>query len=783
MFDGGSSTQMICEGVEYISSSRSIPQSIAVLYSKKEFYLLSGTLTDANGNPAQGWVYATETSGANLGNQVYTYNGTYEMALFPGNYHVYASVTNSYPQGSYNIRTPFQTIPISADTTLDIQVPSHVLYHLTGKVTDKNSVGLANIRVEAYHNSGTCQSYTTTDNNGNFDALLIGGTYYLYFRPPQDSAFLEERVDNVPIYSNITQNISLTSSEHTLSGTLTYADGSPAIGWVYAFEVNGPAYRYVWSSNGTYQMALAPGNYRVYAYVYTTYGPGYTKYTRITTPYQTVSVSGDTHFNIAVPPHDFYHLTGKVTDINNIIQPNVKIEAYDKSEICYGQTTTDTDGSYELFLMPGTYSLRISAPPATYPPFEIKKLIVAGDSVRNIRLSLEYTLLEEALALLRPDLALALDVFDIIDQAAKLNYNIPVQGAKALLQVILNWQGSEMKVTLYEPSGNVYGEYQSTEPPINVEVPNPAEGVWKCEVTAVDIPNDNYPFALVAGISPNQAPIADANGPYSGTPGSPITFNASSSYDPDGEIVFYEWDWDNNGIYDESTISPTMTHTWTESYSGSVALRVKDNEGATAVDTASVEVISNQPPVAMCKNVTVNANDNCQGNASVDNGSYDPDGDPITITQSPAGPYSLGSTEVTLTVTDSLGTSDSCTGTVTVVDTTQPSINSVSASPNVLWPPDHKMRLVSVNVSSTDNCSATPICKITSVSSNEPENGLGDGDTAPDWEITGNLTANLRAERSGTGSGRVYTISIMCTDASENSSTGNAIVTVPHDLR
>jgi hypothetical protein len=560
---------------------------IYLIEEKPEFYLLSGTLTNADGDPVAGWVYARETTGANLGNQVDTSNGSYEMALFPGTYRVHARVYYSYPSGSYYISTPSQTITISANATLDIQVPSYELYHLTGKVTDTNGVGLANISLQAYDSAGTCQSYTTTDDNGSYDALLIGGTYTLYFRPPQDSIFLEKSVNNVPIYSDTTQNISLNSSEHRLSGALTYADGSPAQGYVYANEVNGATYRYAWSSDGTYQMALVPGNYRVYALAYTFYSPGYT---RITTPYQTVTVSGDTHHNIDVPSHDLYHLTGKVTDINDIIQPNVTIDAYDSGGICYGHTTTAADGSYELMLIPGTYSLRISAPPATYPPFEIKKLTIAGDSVRNIRLSLEYSLLEEALSLLPDDLDIALDVFDIIDQADVLNYDISVQGAKGLLQIILNWAGSEMKVTLYDPNGNVYGEYQSTEPPVNVEIPNPTEGVWKCEVTAVDVPHDNYPFALVAGISPNESPVADANGPYSGAVDSPITFDASGSYDPDGNIVSYEWDWDGDGNFDESSDSDTITHTWIKPYSGAIVLRVKDNEGATSTDSAYVEV-------------------------------------------------------------------------------------------------------------------------------------------------------------------------------------------------
>lgn len=189
----------------------------------------------------------------------------------------------------------------------------------------------------------------------------------------------------------------------------------------------------------------------------------------------------------------------------------------------------------------------------------------------------------------------------------------------------------------------------------------------------------------------------------------------------------------------------------------------------------------NNPPVALCKNISVSANDSCQANASVDNGSYDPDGDPITLTQSPLSPYSLGGTGVTLTATDSNGASASCTATVTVVDTTPPAITSVTANPNILWPPNHKMFLVQVNAATSDNCTAAPVCKITSVASNEPDNGLGDGDTAPDWQITGDLTVNLRAERSGNGTGRMYTVNGVCNDAAGNVASWSTTVTVPHD--
>jgi hypothetical protein len=88
---------------------------------------------------------------------------------------------------------------------------------------------------------------------------------------------------------------------------------------------------------------------------------------------------------------------------------------------------------------------------------------------------------------------------------------------------------------------------------------------------------------------------------------------------------------------------------------------------------------SNQPPVAACQNVTVAAGASCNASASVNNGSSDPDGDPITLSQSPAGPYGLGQTLVVLTVTDDENASTSCNATVTVVDTVAPTLSCVQS--------------------------------------------------------------------------------------------------------
>ncbi len=64
---------------------------------------------------------------------------------------------------------------------------------------------------------------------------------------------------------------------------------------------------------------------------------------------------------------------------------------------------------------------------------------------------------------------------------------------------------------------------------------------------------------------------------------------------------------------------------------------------------------------------------------------------------------------------------------------------------------------------------------------------LGDGDTFPDWteplidQQSGVISLQVRAERSGKGSGRTYTVRITATDAAGNMSAAEVPIIVPHD--
>ena len=108
-----------------------------------------------------------------------------------------------------------------------------------------------------------------------------------------------------------------------------------------------------------------------------------------------------------------------------------------------------------------------------------------------------------------------------------------------------------------------------------------------------------------------------------------------------------------------------------------------------------------------------------------------------------------------------------------------PVISDASTTPELLWPPNHKMVEVTVDFTVTAPCPST--CVLT-VSSDEPVDGTGDGNTSPDWEIVDAHHVRLRAERAGHGDGRIYTITITCTnDTNQLSSTETVTVLVPHD--
>jgi uncharacterized repeat protein (TIGR03803 family) len=163
---------------------------------------------------------------------------------------------------------------------------------------------------------------------------------------------------------------------------------------------------------------------------------------------------------------------------------------------------------------------------------------------------------------------------------------------------------------------------------------------------------------------------------------------------------------------------------------------------------------------------TIVATDNCPGMS-------------VTAIPPSGSVFPVGSTAVTALATDASGNSATCSFVVVVNDGGCPLLIGASATPSELWPPDHRMKLVTINYSVPDG-GQSGACAL-SVTSNEPVNGAGDGDTAPDWEIVDAHHVRLRAERAGTGLGRIYYVTLTCAHDAGYSCAKTVIVRVPHD--
>jgi PKD repeat protein len=185
----------------------------------------------------------------------------------------------------------------------------------------------------------------------------------------------------------------------------------------------------------------------------------------------------------------------------------------------------------------------------------------------------------------------------------------------------------------------------------------------------------------------NQPPVADPNGPYTGTAGTPVTFDGSGSSDPDGTIASYDWDF-GDGVTGTG-VSPT--HTYATDGVFTVTLTVTDNEGAPsdpATTTANIGAV-NQPPVA-------DPNGPYTGVVGVavmfdGTGSSDPDGTIVSYDwdfgdgstgtgPQPQHAYAApGVYDVTLTVTDDTGDTSAPATTTATID---PVNQAPTADPN-----------------------------------------------------------------------------------------------------
>jgi len=285
----------------------------------------------------------------------------------------------------------------------------------------------------------------------------------------------------------------------------------------------------------------------------------------------------------------------------------------------------------------------------------------------------------------------------------------------------------------------------------------------------------NQPPTAVAG--PDQRVECNQTG------GATFTLDGSDSFDPDNNVAFFGW-------FKGSRTGPlvgTLPRIQLEQpvkNTTSYVFKVIDAFGQYDEDVTTVAVVDTTAPTvtvppdrkAECAGPTgtpvalgtATASDVCDASPAIGNNAP-----PL---------FALGSTTVTWSARDASENVGFAMQRVLIVDTTPPEL-MVTLSPAVLWPPNHKLAPITASITVQDTCDPSPTVRLVSITSNEADNGLGDGDTSADIQGTAfgtdDRTFLLRAERSGPGGGRVYTVTYEASDHSGNTTLRKATVTVP----
>lgn len=383
-------------------------------------------------------------------------------------------------------------------------------------------------------------------------------------------------------------------------------------------------------------------------------------------------------------------------------------------------------------------------------------------------------------------------------------YSLVLAGFLPVVNFNVSWPGSDIDLVITTPNGEVLTPSSGivvdfietgTQDTYVVDASAIEEGTWTVEVVGVEIAAEGEPYELTIStesIFVNTPPVADAGNDQTidcaDGNGVDVTLDGSGSSDEDGDSLTYTWTGDFGTLTGEVVNVVLTPGTY------SVTLTVEDGSGETATDTVNI-VINNSPVADAGNDQTVECTGYDGAEVTLDgSGSFDEDGDSLTYTwtgdfgtvtgKTAQAVLPLGSHSIELEIEDNKGCSSSDTVLITVEDTTPPDID-LSLYPDMLWPANHKMREISADVEVIDICDPNPTVNLLSVSSSESDNGRGDGNFSNDIQnadlSTDDRSFSLRAERSGKGSGRVYSVKYSASDASENTSSAASDVTVPHN--
>ncbi len=203
----------------------------------------------------------------------------------------------------------------------------------------------------------------------------------------------------------------------------------------------------------------------------------------------------------------------------------------------------------------------------------------------------------------------------------------------------------------------------------------PDSNLYSGNLSNVSVTDISASGSVMTATLTNGILSADPDGPHADTEGQAIILDGSGS---SGGIVLYEWDIDNDGVYDYSSSLPTRSHIYTQQGTYTIRLRVTDNLSATDEATTTADISDTLPsasfeasPLAGTEPLTINVTDTSTAYDGVASQSWDfGDGSPEGSGSSDSHIYiQNGVYIITLTVTDSDGSTDTAIDAITINDT------------------------------------------------------------------------------------------------------------------
>ncbi len=301
-----------------------------------------------------------------------------------------------------------------------------------------------------------------------------------------------------------------------------------------------------------------------------------------------------------------------------------------------------------------------------------------------------------------------------------------------------------------------------------------APGVYEIVYAATDASGNDTEQRVRVTVVDTTPPVITLNG------SNPMTVECHTSFTDPGATAADGCE-GPVAVSASGSVNPNVVGSYSITYTAA------DSGGRTATVVRTVNVVDTTAPLVTLNgpsSVTVechtvytdagaSASDSCAGSVSLSSTS--------DVNVNAPGTY-----HVVWSATDPSGNTGTATRTVTVVDTIPPTLTLNSYAPS-MWPPNHKystFRVTDFVTAASDSCNTAlgvGNVVIEKVTSDEPDNGGGDGDTANDMVIAADCkSVQLRSERNGSGDGRVYIITFKVSDGT-NVTRKTAKVVVPHD--